>query len=131
MKGEYKMSEKTERRITSEHPIRYSAFEHPRVLFVAQDVALTSSKGRELTAYHEPILNKDYPALEDGVYAQIMNFQGRSYLAEMHATQPWKGRAQKTEHKFFDDFAPALVWIEEQIPIYQAFCTQVEKDVIT
>ena len=111
-----------ERRITTECPLRYSAFEHPRVLFVAQDTALATTKSRELAAYHEPMQNTNYPDLKDGIYAQIMNFQGRSYLAELHATQPWKGRAQKTEHKFFDDFTQAVSWIEEQIPIYRAYC---------
>jgi hypothetical protein len=115
-----------ERRKTTEYPIRYSAFDCPRVLFVAEGTSLKDSMhnsqgGKELAAYHEPVQNRDYPALTDGIYAEICNFQGKQYLAMMHATQPWKGRAQKTEHQFFDDFLLAIAWTEDRIPVYQKF----------
>lgn len=111
-----------ERRITTEYPIRYSAFETPRVLFIAQDTCLATTKNRELAIYDESMRNKIYPILTDGIYAEIRNWHGKEYMAEIHATQPWKGRAQRTEHRFFDDFEKAVTWIEEQIPIYREFC---------
>lgn len=114
-----------ERRITTEHPLRYSAFENPRVLFLAQETTLAgSTPGREFAAYYEPVRNVDYPFFDDGIYAEISSFQGKSYLAAIHATQPRKGRTQKTEHRFFYDFMQAVEWVEQHIPIYQDFCTQ-------
>lgn len=112
-----------ERRFITGYPIRYSAFEYPRVFFVAVDTAFATTKNKELGAYYEPTQNSEYPEFMDGLYAEIRNWYSSQYMAEIHATQPWKGRAQKTEHRFFSDFAQAVAWIEGQVPIYRRFCT--------
>ena len=112
---------KLERRTNTNYPLRYSAFGAPHILFVAEVTDLKTTRSRELAAYYEPIQNQDYPDLEDGIFAGIVNFQGIQYLAEVHATQPWKGRAQKNAHMFFADFNQAIAWLEAQIPIFQEF----------
>lgn len=113
-----------ERRITTEYPTRYEAFKNPRVLFEQKNTELTSRHaGAEFAVYHEPVKNTAYPDIEDGLYASVCSFQGRYYLTEIHATQPWKGRKQSGDSEHFDKYADAVDWLLENILKFQRFIT--------
>ncbi len=125
-----------ERRITTEYPTRYEAFAHPKILFEQKDTALVNEKkhnngGREFAVYYEPVQKRDAPHLEDGIYAEICSFQGKQYLAEVHATQPEKGRRQQTAHKTFDKYADAVAWMLEEIPKAQVFIVRAPRNRLT
>lgn len=114
-----------ERRITMEYPTRYEAFKNPRILFEQVNTNLAGNyAGREFAIYHEPVKNIAYPDIEDGLYAEVCSFQGRYYLASVHATQPWKGRKQSGDSKHFDKYVDAVGWLLEQIPKFQQFITK-------
>ncbi len=115
-----------ERRTTTEYPTRYEAFKHPKILFEQKDTTLVNEKKynngkREFAVYYEPVQNQDISELTDGLYAEICSFQGRHYCAEVHATQPWKGRKQNTAYKNFQTYPDAVAWMLAQISTFQKF----------
>ena len=113
---------------TTEYPVRYVAFTNPRILFENPDKSLVHSPkgdksetngGREFAVYHSPIQNTVYSYLDDGVYAEIISFQGLSYLASVHATQPTRKREQKNDNERFPDYDTARQWLLQRIEAFE------------
>ena len=78
--------------LTTVYPTRYQAFEHPGVLWEAAE--RKERGGFEAAVFYLPMPNAECPQFTDGVYAEIVSYQGRWWLADVRATRPSAARPQ-------------------------------------
>jgi len=100
---------------TNSYPTRYVAFHNPGVLVESSHPK--HDGGYEWTVFSERIQNKEYPHLTDGVYLEIVSYQGKALLVDGTATQPDKTRRQLRYTQLFQTYeqarSSALAWLDK------------------
>ena len=105
---------------TMEYPTRYMAFDNPCVLVEAQDAKRRCVM--EWAVYHEPMKNRHYPHLEDGIYAEIIQARGSlRFVVDFHVTRPDRSREQSGIAKFVESYEAGKRLFGEWLPTARAF----------
>lgn len=108
------------------YPTRYVAFENPKSWVEAKDFSVRRG-GYEYAAYIEPMQNTEYPHLTDGIYCQIVSYQGIDFMADCHYTIPNKERKQGDFVKRFTDYHEARKAVQNWIPQARDIITEALK----
>jgi len=99
---------------TTEYPTRYVAFDHPGEWVEHQTPEHRG--GYEFAVYYQPMPNEAYPTLTDGLYIEIVSYQGKDWLLSAHATRPDIHREQRSFVKRYPTYEiakkHALNWLE-------------------
>ena len=118
---------------TAEYPVRYAAFTNPCILFEnvkgtelvhprKGDKSNTSGNGgHEYAVYHEPFQNRAFPHIQDGIYAEIVSYQGIDYLVSCHATRPTRKREQDSLVERVKTYEEAKALVLAWIPVAQTW----------
>jgi hypothetical protein len=100
---------------TKEYPIRYVAFDHFGAL--VENSHPRHDGGNEWAVFSELVQNKAYPHLTDGIYFEIVSYQGKALLLDATATRPDENRKQLRHTELFQTYEQAkrsaLTWLEE------------------
>jgi len=106
--------------ITTLYPTRYVAFDQPRTW--VEHANPEHQGGFEYAVYHDPMQNREYPHLKDGIYIEIVSYQGIDYLLDAHATRPIKGRPVLAKVERYPTFAEAKTEAMKWLPTAYEFC---------
>ncbi|MDF2953059.1 MAG: hypothetical protein OD816_000304 [Thermodesulfobacterium sp.] len=77
--------------LATEYPTRYVAFKYPKTLILQKNIQYFG--GFEYAIYYYPVKNKTYPHLTDGLYAEMVSYQGKKYLVDITLTLPNEKRS--------------------------------------
>jgi len=101
--------------IAKTYPTRYTAFDNPKTWVEAADLSVKDG-GYEYAVYYEPMANREYPHITDGIYCEIVSYQGIDYLVNCSYTIPDKSREQGGVSKRFKDYHEARKFAQNWIP---------------
>ena len=100
---------------TEAYPTRYEAFDHPGVWVEHRHPE--HKGGYEFAVYHAPMPNTYYPSIVDGIYIEVVSYQGKDWLLSGQATRPDRGREQFNFIKRYPSYeaakAEALRWLPQ------------------
>jgi len=105
---------------TREYPTRYIARDNPQTWVT--NLNPQYSGGFEFAVYHEPMQNQDWPHIQDGIYIEIVSYQGIDFLLSAHACKPDKSREQKALVKRFKTYTGAKRAAIRWLPKAYDFC---------
>jgi len=113
---------------TTKYPTRYAAFKSPRTW--VEHANPEHRGGFEYAVYSDRMKNVDYPHLEDGIYIEIVSYQGIDYLLSCHATRPKKGREQLNFVQRYPEYHLAKTAALKWLPKAYSFCSKRETEAL-
>ena len=88
---------------------------------------LVDEGGRGFAHYHEPMTNRQFPHLEDGLQVSVVAYQSESYLVDGYSVRPDWGRDQFNVSKQFPTYAEAKKAAKAYLVKARRFVTKEEK----
>ncbi len=118
--------------VTTESPTRLEAFDRPGVWVEQTDTAPAERRGGFCYAtFHEPTANVVFPAISNGIYLEICQYQGdrkRGYLLDGYVERPDWHRDHRRFVERYATFAEAKTAGFAFIAEARAFVATAERD---
>ncbi len=106
---------------TDERITRYVAFDNQRTVVINANTDF--SGGFEKAVYSERVKNKDYD-LVDGIYGEVVSYQGKDWLVDVTLIMPARGRKQCRHVQRYINLADAIKVLKDKIREYRGLMNE-------
>lgn len=107
---------------TDERITRYVAFDNQKTIVINANTEFIG--GFDKAVYSERVKNKKYEGIEDGIYGEIVSYQGIDWQLDISLTIPAKFRKQYRHVKRYSNLADAIKDMKDKIREYRELMSE-------